>query len=137
LHAKYTSLNIGYPSNQTSPVQITNATFLIPRGAPDWTLGGSATYTIPVGPGSLSTEVRASWVDTQQGDLYNASQFIVPAHTDLAASISYAYKDYRVTFFGRNLTNWRHETPTFIAPLFASGTLGPGASWGLELQAQF
>ena len=137
LHAKYTSLNIGWPSNKTGPVQPTDATFLIPRGAPQWTLGGSATYTIPVGPGTMSTEVRASWVDVQQGDLYNASQAIVPAHTDLAASISYAYKDYRVTFFGRNLTNWRHETPTFIAPLFASGSIGPGASWGLELQAQF
>ncbi len=137
LHAKYTSLLIGYPSNQTGPVPIVDATFLIPRGAPDWTLGGSATYTVPVGPGTLALNGRVSWVDTQQGDLYNASQFIIPSHTDLAASVSYAYKDYRVTFFGRNLTNWRHEQPTFVSPLFASGTLGPGASWGLELQAQF
>lgn len=39
--------------------------------------------------------------------------------------------------FGRNLTNWRHEQPVFIAPLFAAGTLGPGASWGAEIQAKF
>ena len=137
LNSRYTKLLIGYPGNQTGQVPIINATNLIPRGAPDLTLGGSANYTMPAGPGDLTLSVRANWVDKEQGDLYNASQFIVPAHTDLALSASYAYKDYKVTVFGRNLTNYRHEFPTFIAPLFASGTVGPGASWGLELQAKF
>lgn len=138
LHAKYTSLMVGYPSNQVGPVPIVNATFLIPRDSPDWTLGGSATYTIPAGPGELATQVRADWVDTVQGDLYNASQFVTPAHVDLSASVSYSFKSYKVTLFGRNLTGWQHELPTFVAPLFASGTpSGPPASWGLELAAKF
>ncbi len=137
LNARYTQLLIGYPGNQTGQVPIVNATFLIPRGAPDLTLGGSATYVIPVGPGHLTLNSRIDWVDKEQGDFYNASQFIIPAHPDLALSASYAYKDYKFTVFGKNLTNWRHELPTFIAPLFGSGTIGPGASWGAELQASF
>jgi outer membrane receptor protein involved in Fe transport len=138
LHARYTSLLVGYPSNQTGSVPIVNATFLIPRDSPDWTLGGSATYTIPVGPGEWSTQFRADWVDTVQGDLYNASQFVVPAHVDLAASMSYSFKTYKITAFGRNLTNWQHETPTFVSPLFASGTfVALPRSWGLELSATF
>ncbi len=90
-----------------------------------------------MGPGHLTLNSRIDWVDKEQGDFYNASQFIIPAHPDLALSASYAYKDYKFTVFGKNLTNWRHELPTFIAPLFGSGTIGPGASWGAELQASF
>ncbi len=137
LNARFTKLIIGYPGNQTGQVPIINATFLTPRGAPDLTLGASVTYDMPAGPGDLALNARVNWVDKEQGDLYNASQFIIPAHTDLALSASYSYKDYKVTVFGRNLTNYRHEVPTFIAPLFASGSVGPGASWGLELQAKF
>ncbi len=140
LHASYTSLNIAYPNavNANVPVQ-TNATFLKPTNSPNWTLGGEATYTTPVGPGDLELESKVAWVDSQydsQG-LYNESYNLIPAHTDLSASISYAYKDYKVTVFGRNLTNWRNETPFYIATIFASSTWGPGASWGLELAAKF
>ncbi len=137
LNARYTSLMIGYPGNQAGPVKIQDASFLIPRNAPDLTLGGSATYTMPVGPGDLSLNARATWVDKEQGDLYNESHQVIPSHADLAASASYSWKDYKFTVFGRNLTNWRHEQPVFIAPLFAAGTLGPGASWGAEIQAKF
>ncbi len=138
LHSKYTTLLIGYPGNQTGTVPIVNATFLTPRNAPKLTLGGSATYVVrDIGPGNLSLNGRIDWVDTEQGDLYNASQFIIPAHTNLALSASYAVGKYKITGFGRNLTNYRHDQPTFVAPLFGSGTLNPGASWGLELQAEF
>ena len=137
LDSRFTQLNIGFPGNQTAPVTVQSETQLHPRGAPDVTLGGSANYTLPVGPGDLTLGARVSWVDREYGDLYNSSQFIIPAHTDLALSASYAYKTYKFTVFGRNLTNYRHEIPTFIAPLFAAGSVGPGASWGAELEAKF
>jgi iron complex outermembrane receptor protein len=137
LNARFTSLLIGYPGNQTGQVPIVNATFLIPRGAPEWTLGGSANYTVPVGPGDLNLNARIDWVDFQKGSLYNEHVFDIPAHSDLSLSASYAYKNYKFTVFGQNLTNYRHEIPTFVAPLFASGTVGPGASWGAELEAKF
>lgn len=137
LDAHYTNLLIGYPSNQTGPVPIVNATFLIPRNAPKWTLGGGATYMLPVAGGDLVLGAKVAWVDSQYSDLYNASYSFVPSHTDVSASLSYAFNNYKVTVFGRNLTNWRYEAPVFIAPLFAASTIGPGASWGLELAARF
>ncbi len=137
LNARYTRLKVGYPSNQTNPVPIVPATFLVPRNAPDVTVGGQAVYTIPVGPGNLALNARVDWVDQIQADFYNESQLIIPAHEDVALSASYGWKDYKLTVFGKNVTNWRHEVPTFIAPLFAAGSIGPGASWGAELQAKF
>ncbi len=137
LNAHYTNLLIGYPGNQAGPVPIVNATFLKPRGAPEFTAGGAANYTLSVGPGDLVLGTRISWVDSEYGDLYNASSAFVKAHVDLSVSASYNYKNYKVTVFGRNLTNWRLEAPVIIAPLFGSSTITPGASWGLELAAKF
>lgn len=142
LHAKYTTLNIAYPNavNANVPV-VQNATFLIPRDSPDWTLGGEASYTVPVGPGHLELETKVDWVDTEFGTatsgLYNESYSMIPAHTDLSASISYAYNNYKVTLFGRNLTNWKIEEPTYIATLFAASTITPGANWGVKLEGKF
>jgi hypothetical protein len=98
---------------------------------------GQAVYTIPVGPGNLALNARVDWVDQVQADFYNESQLIIPAHEDVALSASCGWKDYKLTVFGKNVTNGRHEVPTFIAPLFAAGSIGPGASWGAELQAKF
>ena len=137
LHAKYTNLMIGYPSNQTGPVPIVDATFLIPRAAPKFTVGGAANYAIPIGPGSLTLGTKVSWVDSEYGSLYNESSSFVPSHTDVSASVSYAYANYKVTVFGRNLTGFQYEAPVFIAPLFAASTWGPGRSWGAEVAAKF
>ena len=61
----------------------------------------------------------------------------MPSHTDVSASVSYAYDNYKVTVFGRNLTGFQYEAPVFIAPLFAASTWGPGRSWGVEVAAKF
>ena len=132
LHAKYTSLLIGFP--QGGPV--TDASnLLVPRTAPKWTLGGNASYTIPVGPGDLQLETKVTWVDSEFGDLYNTQR--APAHTDVSASVSYAFKSYKVTAFGRNLTSYQNVFVQDIGGLFGVGTYGPPASWGLELAAKF
>jgi len=44
---------------------------------------------------------------------------------------------HEIIVFGRNLTNYVHETPFYIDPLFVSGALDPGRSWGLALTAKF
>jgi iron complex outermembrane recepter protein len=137
IDAKYTDLMIGYPGNKSGAVPIVNATFLTPRNVPKFTAGGAANYTIPIGPGDLTLGSKITWVDSVYGDLYNASTSFIPSHTDISASASYTYDNYKVTVFGRNLTNWRREAPVFIAPLFAASTITPGASWGVELQAEF
>ena len=137
LDAKYTNLLIGYPGNKAGAVPIVNATFLEPRNAPKYTAGGSATYTVPVGPGNLTLGSKVTWVDSTYGDIYNTSLGFTKSHTDLSASVSYTYENYKATVFGRNLTNWRREAPILIAPLFGASTITPGRSWGLELAATF
>ena len=109
----------------------------MPRNAPPFTAGGEATYKFPVGPGDLSLQTRVDWVAKEYTTLYNESYDAIGAHIDLSASASYAWKNYKATVFGRNLTNHRIEYPFYIAPLFAASTITPGASWGVELQAKF
>ncbi len=141
LNAKYTSLDIIYPANvngNTPDPNINPANILTPDNSPKWTLGGDATYTIPVGPGDLQLETKVTWVDSIFTTLYDEPYGAIPAHTDLAASVSYDYKNYKVTLFGRNITNWIHETPDLaVVPLFAASTISPGANWGLRLEAKF
>ena len=137
LNARYTSLMIGYPGNQTGQVPIVNATFLVPRDAPDVTFGASATYAFEVGPGMLSLGAKIDWVDRVYGDLYDMQNAVVPAHSDVSLDASYSWKRYKITVFGRDVNNWRWEYPVFIAPLFASSTITPGANWGVQLDAQF
>jgi iron complex outermembrane receptor protein len=139
LDANYTVLNIGYPNAVGSNVpKLQDASKLLrPRNAPQFTAGGEATYAVPAGPGTLELSSRISWVDDLFAGLYNESYSKIRAHTDVALAVSYSYKNYKVTAFGRNLTDHINETPTYIAPLFAASTITPGRSWGLELQAKF
>ena len=139
LDAKYTSLQIVYPANVNgNVVHPADPTFLVPDNSPKWTLGGDAAYTIPVGPGDLQFESMVSWVDSIFTTLYDEPYGYIPAHADVAASVSYSLKNYRITAFGRNLTNWIHETPDLaVVPLFAASTIGAGANWGLRLEAKF
>ncbi len=137
LDAKYTNLLIGFPGNKAGAVPIVNATFLEPRNAPKFTAGGSASYTVPIGPGDLSLGSKVTWVDSVYGDIYNTSLAFTKSHTDLSASVSYTYENYKATLFGRNLTGWRREAAILIAPLFGASTITPGRSWGLEVSATF
>jgi iron complex outermembrane receptor protein len=119
------------------PECIVDATYLKPRNAPKLTAGVGGVYTIRVGPGDLQLNLKYSYISKMEGNLLNQTLGRIPPRDDLSASVSYMWNQYRVTVFGRNLTNERFETPSIIAPLFASGTVGPGWSWGIELAAQF
>ena len=119
------------------PECIVDATFLKPRNAPKLTAGVGASYTIPIGPGDLSINGKWSYISSVEGNLLNQTLSRVKPRNDISASITYAWDNYRVTFFGRNLLNERYESPAIIQPLFASGTVGVGSTWGIEVGANF
>ena len=119
------------------PECIVDASYLTPRNAPKLTSGLGGTYTVTIGPGDLSFNVKWSHTSKSEGNLLNATLSQSPPRDDVSASISYAWDKYRVSMYGRNLTNERFEAPNIIQPLFAAGTVGPGWSWGVELGAQF
>jgi iron complex outermembrane receptor protein len=140
LDAKYKDFFTDVNPNDTCtgrPECIVDATFLKPRNAPKLTAGIGGNYTILIGPGELTLHVKYSYISRVQGNLLNQTLGQIKPRDDLSASLSYAWDNYRVTVFGRNLTNERFEVPAIIQPLFASGTVGPGYSWGIELGAEF
>jgi iron complex outermembrane receptor protein len=138
LDARYTSLEIEYPNAVNSNVPVlTNATFLVPRTSPPFTAGTEVTYKFPVGPGEAQLQSKVDWVDKEFTTLYNESYDAIGAHFDVGAAASYSWKNYKVSLFGKNLTNHKIEYPFYIAPLFAASTITPGASWGVELAAKF
>jgi iron complex outermembrane receptor protein len=116
---------------------IQDASFLEPRNAPKYTYGAGAIASWNVAGGELTANVKYSWVDKIQTSLLNLKVGELDARKDVSAVISFEYKDYLVSLYGRNLTDENYEVPGIIAPLFASGTTIPGRSWGLEVSAKF
>jgi len=121
-----------------APECLEDASFLTPRNAPKWTGGAGFTYTFMVGNGNaLSIDGRWTYTSTIEGGLLNQTLSKVPPRNDISASITYNADNWSVSVFGRNLLNERFEAPTIIAPLFAAGTIGPGASWGITVGGEF
>lgn len=105
---------------------------------PKTTWGVGANYTIPVGnDGEFDFYVKYNRVSSIESSLINLTFSRVQPQDNLVASVGYSFGNYRVTVYGKNLTDEVFEVPFTIAPLFAAGTVGPGRSWGVELQADF
>jgi len=140
LDAKYTEFETDINPNDDAAVGATieDATFLTPRNAPKTTWGVGANYTIPVGnDGEFDFYVKYNRVSSIESSLINLTFSRVQPQDNLVASVGYSFGNYRVTVYGKNLTDEVFEVPFTIAPLFAAGTVGPGRSWGVELQADF
>ena len=116
---------------------IVDCSDLNPRAAPKLTYGVGGTYSVPIGNGNLDLYVKYAYVGKMDGNLVNIPFAKVTSRGDLTASISYEWDKYRITVFGRNLTNDQIEVISPIATLFASGTITPPRSWGVELMGEF
>lgn len=131
LDAKYDSFETDINANDGQNI-IEDASHLTPRNAPEYTYGLGGTFRYPVGPGSVEVFTKYSWVDQIETDLLNLKIGQVDSREDLSASIGYYYQNMSLVLYGRNLTDETFEVPFPIAPLFASGTVTPGLSWGLS-----
>ncbi len=115
---------------------VEDATHLTPRNAPEITYGVGAVFSMPAGPGTLEVYGKYDWVDEIETNLLNLDVGRVSSQENLNASISYLYGNMSLTLFGRNLTDEIYEVPAIIAPLFASSTIVPGTSWGVEFEME-
>jgi iron complex outermembrane receptor protein len=131
LDAKYDSFETDVNPNDGVPL-IQDASYLTPRNAPKYTYGVGGTFTYPIGEGRVELFTKYSWVDKIQTDLLNLKIGEVDSREDLSASIGYYFRNMSLVLYGRNLTDETFEVPFPIAPLFASGTVTPGLSWGLS-----
>ncbi len=115
---------------------VEDASHLIPRNAPEFTIGVGGTFTVPLGPGTLELYTKYDWVDEVETNLLNLDVGRVGSRENLNAAVSYAFGNTSITLFGRNLTDEVYEVPSIIQPLFASSTIVPGTSWGLEVEME-
>ena len=114
--------------------EVEDATHLTPRNAPEITYGLGGVFTYPAGQGELQIYLKYDWVDKIETNLLNLDVGRLDSRENLTASVAYSYNNMRLTLYGRNLTDEVYEVPAIIQPLFASSTINPGASWGLEFE---
>ena len=110
---------------------------LDPKFAPKMTFGAGGTYTIPIGPGALDLHARYNHIAKQATALDNADGTELDSADVVNASASYYWDRYRVTLYGRNLTDERREVNLPVRPFFQSSQIEPGTSWGIEVGVDF
>ena len=141
LHSQYGEFLTDINPNDTCaglPECLEDASFLTPRNSPEWTGGAGFNYTVMMGnSGSLALDAQWTHTSTIEGGLLNQTYSRVPTRNDISAAITYSGENWSVSVFAKNLLNERFEAPTIIAPLFASGTIGPGTSWGIQIGGEF
>ena len=116
---------------------IEDASGLIPRNAPENTLGLGFTASYPFGEGQFDLFAKYTYVDEVEGSLLNASQARVDSRKDYTAQLGYFAPNWSVVAFGRNLTDERIEAFTAVATLFATGTVNRPRTYGLEFSYDF
>ena len=128
---------------------ITDNSYLEPRNTPENTIGLNTTYTLPIGPGELVAFASYRWrdeVDTIAGPASvdpNPRTNDPLGHLDdienLDITLNYIWGDgrYRVTAYGRNITDEREQVVTRIPGLTSWGYWNQGENYGAEFAISF
>ena len=111
--------------------------FLTPKLAPEWTFGAGGTYTMEAGPGQVSLHAKWNYVSEQETDTFNDPGTQLFEQHFVNAQIAYDWENVRVSVYGNNLTNERQEISGFLPGLFGTGNVGPGATYGIEVEVAF
>jgi iron complex outermembrane receptor protein len=102
---------------------------------PTWNFQVSGDYNHDFGPGVIDFNVRYHWSDKYIiGGLGNVFDYEA-AHGLADASVSYAWKNYKLTLSGKNLGNVLYRANTLAAVDFQSW--GDPRTFLVELQAKF
>ncbi|MFK7914607.1 MAG: TonB-dependent receptor [Pseudomonadales bacterium] len=118
---------------------VTDNSDLESRNTPENTLGLTTTYTIPIGNGDLQAMLSYRYRDEIEMIADNDPLGSLDSLDDLSATVSYAWADerYRVTVFGRNITDERERKVGRIGGLTTRAWYNEGATYGLEFAASF
>ena len=94
----------------------------------------TTSYTIPLGPGNLSGTLSYRWIDEQETAADNNPRGHLDSIEDLSTTITYSWNEgrYRVTAFGRNLTDERQAGGPFIGGLTQAISWNEPTTFGLE-----
>lgn len=112
---------------------------LTPRNTPENTFGLSSTYTIPIGPGELVGFAAYRWRDEVETIQNNNSLGSLDSIENLDLTLSYLWDDgrYRLTGYGRNITDERERVVTRIPGLVSFGSWNQGEQYGVEFAVSF
>ena len=92
-------------ANAEGLIEPTNNDALTPKFSPEVTFSVGGTYTATVGPGELSIFAKYSFIDEQESTTTNIAVGKVPSQDRVDASVTYSWSNYRISAFGRNLTD--------------------------------
>jgi len=109
----------------------TDETGLKMRRAPEWSYAATSTMDWNVGPGAVSWRISYSWTDDYEATITNYPGSAIPSFGILDSSISYEMDNWKVSLFGRNLTDedtWTHSY--VVNPVRPTATdPAPGTLW--------
>lgn len=116
---------------------VTDNSDLVLRNAPENTFGFSTTYTKSLGPGEFSAYLSYRYQDEIETILNNDPLGHIDSLENLDLTLSYAWSNYRVTAFGRNLTDEIYARRVRIEPLVTFGQYTQGTNYGVEFALTF
>jgi iron complex outermembrane receptor protein len=118
---------------------ITDNSHLTVRNAPENTFGINSTYTIQVGPGDLTGFVSYRWRDDIEAIADNDPRGHMDSIENLDLTLNYIWNDgrYRLTAYGRNVTDEREKTGVKIPGLSSWASWNQGDNYGVEFAVSF
>jgi iron complex outermembrane receptor protein len=132
-------------------IEPTDNSYLRPRNTPENTFGVSTTYTLAVGPGNFQGVLAYRYRDSIEVDLVSQvpAKAVSPIDSggigsmgsiyDLSAQLSYMFSDdrYRVTVYGKNLTDQRELYNQTIGGIATRGYWNDPRTYGVEFAVSF
>jgi iron complex outermembrane receptor protein len=137
--------------NADGEIELTDNSYMRPRNTPENSFGLSTTYTQQIGQGNLQGTLAYRYRDSIEVDL--VSQVPTKARapldsggigavgsiSDISAQLSYMFSEdrYRITVYGKNLTDEREIIQSTIGGIATRGYWNDPRTVGVELSAKF
>ncbi|MFK8021989.1 MAG: TonB-dependent receptor [Pseudomonadales bacterium] len=118
---------------------VTDNSGLEPRNTPENTFGIAATHIANVGAGELTSILAYRYRDAVEGQADNNPLGSKGDIDDLSLTLSYGWSEnrYRVSVYGKNLTDERELSRALIAPLATRGWWNEPRTIGAEFSVAF
>lgn len=126
-----------YLADLTGDGVVTDNSGLVARNIPENTVGLTTSYAMRVGDGDLVGRLSYRFRDEMETNSSNLPLGTLDSIHNVNATISYAIDNYRITVWGRNITDEREQRWATIAPLTSRGWWNEPATYGVTLSASF
>jgi iron complex outermembrane recepter protein len=134
IHSEYSEFDEDLNGDGT----VTDNSGLILRNTPENTFGAGANWVQPLSFGDVAVNYNYFWRDEYQTIFQNDPLGVVEAAGFHNASIDLNFLEhYRVSVFGRNLSDERYARVILIDPVSTFGQYNAPRSYGVEFTMQF